>query len=206
MTSTYGEIGAEQTLRLPRTSEDFLQILQGDKKRAAIAKEQRDLAKQKNEFLTKGPIKFPDPAVFPASIKTTAEKDIDLKKAVEQLSALYGEQSQLNPVREEIVAVETKIEELEKELTQLKKKEASLNDAMSQDTKVSFAQSHPQTSKSELEEARKLLEDTVSTLRANLSKAKSSFEKHVKSNYALYEKYENAQEFTDLSPKLVPLL
>lgn len=196
LASTYGEIGAEQTLRLPRTPEDFLQILQGDKQRAATSKKQRDLAKQKEEFLTKGPIKFPDPAVFPASIKTTAEKDIDLKKAVEKLSALYGEQSELNSVREQIVDVETQIEELEKELTQLKKKEALLNDTMSQDTMLSFAQSHLQTSKSELEEARKLLENTVSTLRANLSKAKSSFEKHVKSNYALYEKYENAQEFT----------
>ncbi|WP_392537762.1 hypothetical protein [Legionella sp. 227] len=196
LASTYGEIGAEQTLRLPRTPEDFLQILQGDKQRAATAKKQRDLAKQKEEFLTKGPIKFPDPAVFPASIKTTAEKDIDLKKAVEKLSALYGEQSELNSVREQIGTVETQIEELEKELTQLKKKEASLNDTMSQDTVVSFAQSHLQTSKSELEKTRKLLEITVSTLRTNLSKAKSSFEKHVKSYYGLYEKYENAQEFT----------
>ncbi|KTC78866.1 hypothetical protein Lche_0886 [Legionella cherrii] len=196
LTNAYGEIGAEQTLRLPQIPENILQSLQAKKAIATIAKGKRDLDKQKEEFLTKGPSEFPEPAVFPLSIKTTAVKDIDLKNAVEKLSALHGNESQLNPILKQIETVEEEIKTLEIELTELKKKEASLKDAMSEGTVASFAQTHLQTSKSELEETRKLLENKLSTLRADLSRAKSSFENHVKNNYALYEKFENGQEFT----------
>ncbi|WP_131777544.1 hypothetical protein [Legionella cherrii] len=196
LTNTYGEIPTLQKLSLSQIPETPLKMLQEDKKRAAIAKKERDLAKQKKDFLANGPSEIPNPAVFPVPRKTTAEKDIDLKNAVEKLSALYGNESQLNPILKQIGAVEEEIKTLEIELTELKKKEASLKDAMSEGTVASFAQTHLQTSKSELEETRKLLENKLSTLRADLSRAKSSFENHVKNNYALYEKFENGQEFT----------
>ncbi|MCW8409912.1 hypothetical protein OQJ13_13110 [Legionella sp. PATHC035] len=193
LTSTYSEISALQTLALPHIP--YLQLLQEDKKRATNAKEERDLAKKKEDFLANGPSEFPAPKAFPVPRNATAEKDIDLKKAVEKLSALYGTESQLNSILKQIETVEEEIKALDTELTELKKKEAVLKETMGTNTVVSFAEGHLQTSKSELEKARMELENTLSTLRENFSKVKSSFEKHVKSNYAQYEIYENGQEF-----------
>ncbi|RUR18780.1 hypothetical protein ELY20_16380 [Legionella qingyii] len=197
LSDNYSEMGAEQTLMLPQIPEYILDILRDRKNSAAAAKEKRNLAKQKEEFLTKGPLKFPDPVAFPASIKTTAKGDINLKNVVGKLSTLYGEQSKLNSVHQQIEAIEKEIEALEKQLTELKEREASLGEAMGKDTRVaSFAKSNLQASRTEVQQTKVLVEKTISIFRANLSETKKSFSEHVTNNYSQYELYENTLEFT----------
>lgn len=194
---TYGEIGAEHTLGMPVIPENILTILQEKKKSAAKAKESRNLAKQKEEFLTKGPSKIPAPVALPASIITTAKKDINLKNAVEKLSTLKEDNGKLNEVHQKIETCEIEIKALDEQLTELKKREASLGEAMSKDERlVSFAQSHLKKLINELQQTKLSVEIQISTFRTKLSEAKKSFSKHVTDNYSQYETYENTLQFT----------
>ncbi|KTC78867.1 hypothetical protein Lche_0887 [Legionella cherrii] len=195
--STYGELEEQQTWKLPVIPEAISNLMQRDKERAAKNKKERDLAQEKEDFLAKGPRKFPDAVAFPAAIKMIKKEDVYLEDAVKKMNASYGTKSLLEPTHNQIVIIEQAIEGLEQQLSKLKKREIALNEAISQDPRVaSFSQDNLHASRKELQETRRSLENKISALRVELSAAKNSFEEHVSDKYSRYANYENTIEFT----------
>ncbi|MCW8409913.1 hypothetical protein OQJ13_13115 [Legionella sp. PATHC035] len=195
--STYGELEEQQTWRLPVIPEAISKLMQSNKKRAAENKKERDLAQEREDFLVKGPRKFPDAVAFPAAIKIIKKGDVDLEDAVKKMNASYGTKSLLEPTHNQIVIIEQAIEGLEQQLSKLKKREIALNQAIAQDPRVtSFSQNNLHASRSALQETRRSLENKISALRVQLSAAKNSFGEHVSDKYSRYTNYENTIEFT----------
>ncbi|MCW8398415.1 hypothetical protein OQJ26_06375 [Legionella sp. PATHC038] len=197
MKNAYQELEEAQIWKLPGVPNAILNVLQSYKNRAEKIKEERDLAREKEEFLSNGPKKFPDAVAFPAAIKIIKKEDVYLEDAVKKMNAFYGNKSLLEPTHNQIVIIEKAIEALEQQLSKLKKGETALNETISQDPRVaSFSQENLETSKEELKKTRESLEDKISALRVQLSAAKNSFEEHVSDKYSQYTKYENTIEFT----------
>ncbi|WP_392537761.1 hypothetical protein [Legionella sp. 227] len=195
--STYEELEEKQTWKLPVIPEAISNLMQMDKGRAAKNKKERDLAQEKEDFLSKGPRKFPDAVPFPAAIKIIKKGDVYLEDAVKKMNAFYGKKSLLEPTHNQIAIIEQAIEGLEQQLSKLKKREIALNEVISKDPRIAtFSQDNLHTPRKELQETRRSLENKISALRVQLSAAKNSFEEHVSDKYSRYTNYENTMKFT----------